>query len=167
MVGRVTPCAPSDGHLTCEPLTTLAAGRGLPALPSPQRRQARHICRTRTPTKFQPRRGGIFRSLRTATNVAPSGALENDGFEGYKYASPNGLFMDRVVNRVGDEVTRLISIPGIQSEPPHVGSYNFRKVRPRSGGKVSRPLSPQMYFGRGRKFQKLLSPSRVRGILTA
>jgi hypothetical protein len=34
MVGRDTPCAPSGGHLTCEHLTTLAAGRGLPALPS-------------------------------------------------------------------------------------------------------------------------------------
>ena len=55
-VGRVTPCAPSGGHLTCEPLITLAAGRGLPALPS----------------RSAVRRG-IFRSLRTA-NVAPDGA---------------------------------------------------------------------------------------------
>jgi len=45
LVGRVTPCAPSNGHLPYEFLTTLAAGRGLPALPCPgrdNRRLARH-----------------------------------------------------------------------------------------------------------------------------
>src|ERR1035438_8273560 len=31
LAGCVTPCAPSSGHLMCEYLTTLAAGRGLPA----------------------------------------------------------------------------------------------------------------------------------------
>ena len=33
--------------------------------PNPQRRQARHICRTTTQAKFQPRRGGIFRRCRS------------------------------------------------------------------------------------------------------
>ena len=36
----------------------------------PQRRQARPICRTPNQNIFQPRRGGIFRSLQTATMMS-------------------------------------------------------------------------------------------------
>jgi hypothetical protein len=52
---------------------------------------ARHLCRIPTKTNPQPHRVGIFRSLRTATNVAPERSLICFATAIYKDASPTGF----------------------------------------------------------------------------
>jgi len=56
---------------------------------NPQRRQARHICRTKTKMNSSP--VGAASSVRTPDDVAPDGALSVGGWRCYKYVSPDGL----------------------------------------------------------------------------
>ena len=78
--------AAGDGHTPPNVQRKMILARRSSPAPS-----ARPICRTKTKIKFQPRRGGIFRSLRTATMMALLRSFGIIAVRFYKDASPTGL----------------------------------------------------------------------------
>ena len=64
-------------------------GKAMSCHRTPKRRQARHICRTTTQTKFQPRQGAAY-----SDDVAPERSLIRFVTAIYKDASPTGFELE-------------------------------------------------------------------------